>query len=61
MHFDDVLRKAFDLGTRMAQQGFSEDDNPYHGLNKKLAQKWTEAYALVYLRPNFHKLLEAHP
>lgn len=42
--FQKLVDKAFDLGVRMEQLGFSREDNPYHGINPKLAKVWVDGF-----------------
>lgn len=43
--FQKLVDKAYDLGVRMEQAGFSRSDNPYHGCNPKLARVWSEGFS----------------
>lgn len=50
--FDPIVKKARDLGFRMAQAGFSEEDNPYTGAFPRLSRDWNEGFRV-------HKLIKA--
>lgn len=42
--FSERERSAFDLGHRMAEAGFSLEDNPFARLNPRLATQWARGF-----------------
>jgi len=45
--YSDQERKAFDLGRRMAQTGFSLQDNPFVNLHQRFSSRWASGYVSV--------------
>jgi len=42
--FAEQERKAFDLGRRMAEAGFSLQDNPFAQVHPRFAAQWSHGY-----------------
>lgn len=42
--FSDQERQAFDLGRRMAETGFTLDDNPFARIHPRFAGQWAHGF-----------------
>jgi len=47
MMYSEQERKAFDLGRRMAQTGFSLYDNPFVNVHPRFSSRWASGYVAV--------------
>jgi hypothetical protein len=47
MMFSDQERKAFELGRRMAESGFSLQDNPFINVHPRFSSRWASGYLAV--------------
>jgi len=47
MRFSEQESKAFDLGTRMAEAGFSLQDNPFMSVHPRFSERWTCGFLAV--------------
>ena len=47
MIYSEQERKAFDLGRRMAQTGFSMQDNPFVNVQPRFSSRWASGYLTV--------------
>lgn len=47
MIYSEQERKAFDLGRRMSEAGFSLEDNPFTNLHPRFSSRWTSGYLAV--------------
>lgn len=45
MTVDEVIRKARELGARMAEHGFDYADNPYISVHGACAKAWGEGFS----------------